>query len=190
MDTNVVQTAKRIRRLVVPPGEYVMNTLASRIPWRTPRMHAYQAFGVRFEDIATTTIMLGTEVFKPSTVSIGPHTIIGRRCLLDSRGSPITIGRNVNISSQAILVCGKHDVQSPTFESGFAPIVVHDYAWVSLRSIVLGGVTIGEGAIVAAGAVVTKDVEPFAIVGGSPACKLGERTHDLRYELSYQPDWR
>jgi acetyltransferase-like isoleucine patch superfamily enzyme len=184
-----IEIARRARRLV-PPSEYVMNALAPHIPWRAPRMRAYQAFGVHFQDISTTTIMLGTEVFKPERLTIGPNTIIGRRCLLDCRGSPVTIGRNVNISSQVILVCGKHDVQSPLFEHSFAPIVIEDYAWVSLRSIVLGGVRIGTGAIVAAGSVVTKDVEPYAIVGGSPARQIGERTHDLRYELSYQPDWR
>jgi maltose O-acetyltransferase len=184
-----IDLAKRVRRFV-PPSEYVMNTLVLRVPLRTPRMRCYEAFGVHFEDIATTTIMLGTEVFKPKRLSIGRNTIIGRRCLLDCRGSPVTIGRNVNISSQAIFVCAKHDIQSPTFAHTFAPIVVHDYVWVSLRAIVLGGVTIGEGAVVAAGSIVTKDVEPYTVVAGSPARPIGERTRDLHYELSYQPDWR
>lgn len=51
-----------------------------------------------------------------------------------------------------------------------APIKVCDNAWIGMGSIVLKGVTIGEGAIVAAGSVVTKDVPPFTVVGGNPAC--------------------
>jgi acetyltransferase-like isoleucine patch superfamily enzyme len=184
-----IEIARRARRLV-PPGEYLMNALASHIPLYATRMRAYRAFGVHFEEIESTTFMLGTEVFKPKGLHVGPHTIVGRRCLLDCRGAEIRLGRNVNVGSQAMLICAKHDVQSPTFAWAASPIVVHDYAWVSVRAIVLGGVTIGEGAVVAGGTVVTKDVEPYAIVGGSPARKLGERTRDLRYDQLHQPNWR
>ncbi|HMS72434.1 MAG TPA: hypothetical protein PKB03_05320, partial [Baekduia sp.] len=65
-----------------------------------------------------------------------------------------------------------------------------DRAWVALGATVLGGVTIGEGAVVAAGAVVTKDVEPYSVVGGVPAVKIGDRSRGLRYELDYRPSWR
>lgn len=50
-----------------------------------------------------------------------------------------------------------------------------DYCWICSRAIVLPGVNIGEGAVVAAGAVVCKDVEPWSVVGGVPAKKIGER---------------
>lgn len=53
----------------------------------------------------------------------------------------------------------------------------------------LGGVRIGEGAVVAANATVTADVAPFTIVGGTPAVAIGERTRDLRYHLDYRPNW-
>jgi acetyltransferase-like isoleucine patch superfamily enzyme len=186
---DILTVAKRARGLV-PPGEYLMNTFAAHLPLLKPRMRGYQAFGVHFEDIDTTTIMLATEVFNPKGLSVGAHTIIGRRCLMDCRGSEITLGRNVNFGSQVVFVCAKHDIQSPTFAHSYAPIVVHDYAWISLRATVLGGVTVGEGAVVAAGAVVTSDVEPYTVVGGIPARPIGERTRDLRYELLHRPNWR
>lgn len=55
-----------------------------------------------------------------------------------------------------------------------APIKICEKAWIGMNCIILKGVTIGEGAIVAAGSVVTKDVEPWTIVGGNPAVKIGE----------------
>jgi maltose O-acetyltransferase len=186
---DILTAAKRARRFV-PPGEYLMNAFVAHIPLLGPRMRGYRAFGVHFEDIDTSTIMLGTEVFKPKALSVGAHTIIGRRCLMDCRGSQITLGRNVNFGSQVVFVCAKHDIQSPTFAHSFSPIVVHDYAWISLRATVLGGVTVGEGAVVAAGAVVTSDVDPYTVVAGVPARPIGERTRDLRYELLHRPNWR
>jgi maltose O-acetyltransferase len=76
-------------------------------------------------------------------------------------------------------------------------VVIGDRVWIGYRAIVLPGVSIGEGAVVGAGAVVTKDVEPCAIVAGNPARKVGERAVEGRessgerrrfeYELDYRP---
>jgi acetyltransferase-like isoleucine patch superfamily enzyme len=55
-----------------------------------------------------------------------------------------------------------------------SPIIIKDKAWIGFNSIVMKGVTIGEGAIVAAGSVVVKDVDDYTIVGGNPARKIGE----------------
>lgn len=55
-----------------------------------------------------------------------------------------------------------------------APIVIEDDAWIGARAVILKGVTIGRASIVAAGAVVTRDVPPYTIVGGNPAMKIGE----------------
>ena len=88
----------------------------------------------------------------------------------------MTISPRVTISSAG------HDVQSTAFGYVSAPISIGDYAWVGINATILKGVTIGEGAVVAAGAVVTKDVEPYAIVAGVPARKIGERTQGLDYK--------
>ena len=63
----------------------------------------------------------------------------------------------------------------------FLPIVIDDYAWIGVGAIILQDVHIGKGAVVCAGAVVTKDVGDYEIVGGTPARKIGERTHSLDY---------
>lgn len=173
----------------VTPPEYILNHVVNRIPLATPRMRAYAALGVTFEDVRTGVIMLGAIVEKPSRLRIGAHSIVGGQCLLDARGG-LTIGRHVNITGTARFMTAKHDVRDPDFTAVFEPVVVGDRAWIALGATVLGGVTIGEGAIVAAGAVVTRDVAPYTIVAGTPATAVGERPRDLRYELSYRPDWR
>jgi len=78
----------------------------------------------------------------------------------------------------------QHNVNDPDFRGESAPVIIGDYAWISCRTVLLPGVRIGEGAVVAAGAVVTKDVEPYAIVGGVPAKNIGERSQGLRYRLN------
>jgi maltose O-acetyltransferase len=60
---------------------------------------------------------------------------------------------------------------------------------VATGAIVLPGVTVGEGAVVAAGAVVSRDVEPFTIVAGTPARPIAQRTRTLDYELDFRPNW-
>ncbi len=70
---------------------------------------------------------------------------------------------------------------------GFAePIVTENDVWVATGAMVLAGVRIGRGAVVAAGAVVNRDVEPFTVVGGVPAKPIGDRPEDLDYELDYR----
>jgi acetyltransferase-like isoleucine patch superfamily enzyme len=153
-------------------------------------MRLYAAAGVRIEDPARSLIMLHTEVHDPRKLAIGRGASIGRNCLLDARGG-ITVGRDVNVSSFTLMITGTHDVQARDyFADSYAPIAVGDRVWIATRSTVLGGVTIGEGAVVAAGAVVTRDVEPFTIVAGVPARPIGERTRGLDYHLEWRRSWR
>ena len=168
--------------------EWVLNHLVCRIPLASLRMAAYARGGVAFEDHHTGVIMLDSEVYAPRQLRIGSSSAIGRHCVLDARGW-ITIGRNVNISSHARLQTAKHLLDDPDFAHRLSPIVIGDRVWIAEGAFVLGGVTIGEGAVVAAGAVVTGDVEPYCVVAGIPARKIRERSRDLRYQLTWRPDW-
>ena len=87
----------------------------------------------------------------------------------------ITIGKNCCIGEDVRLLTGSHDVASAHFDLVTRPIVIHDHVWIATGAIVLPGITIGEGAVVAAGAVVTKDVEPWMVVGGNPAKFIKKR---------------
>lgn len=63
-------------------------------------------------------------------------------------------------------------------------VIIEDRAWISSRTVLLPSVHIGEGAVIAAGAVVTKDCEAFGVYGGVPARKIGKRSHELYYEFN------
>jgi acetyltransferase-like isoleucine patch superfamily enzyme len=172
----------------VIPREYVINEVASRIPLTNLRVRAYAALGVRFEDWATSNVMLHTEVHAPREIRVGANTIIGRHCLLDGRGG-LEIGRNVNITSHALLITAGHDPRSPRFEGFQAPVRIGDRAWLASGVTVLPGVTIGEGAVIGAGSVVTRDVPEYTIAVGSPAKPVSDRPRELTYELGYRRDW-
>jgi len=122
--------------------------------------------------------------FYINRLKIGKHTHINRGCFFDARAG-INIGNNVSISHQVSLLTGGHDVHSSDFSGIFRPIDIKDYVWIGVNATILQGVTIGEGAVVAAGAVVVKDVEPYSIVGGVPAKKIGIRNKNL----NYTPSW-
>jgi putative colanic acid biosynthesis acetyltransferase WcaF len=178
----------RLLRQYAPPPDVLLSLLANHLPYAAWRMRAYRAFGVRFADPRTATIMLGTEVFEPERLSIGHRSIIGRQCLIDARGG-IEIGDDVNVSSYSRMMTAKHLIHDPEFPAAYGAIVVERRAWIALGATVLGGVTIGEGAVVAANATVTRDVPPFAIVAGTPATVVGERAQPQTYELGYRPNW-
>ncbi|MBI2600888.1 acyltransferase [Candidatus Daviesbacteria bacterium] len=126
---------------------------------------------------------MGTQFFNPANVKIGRDSIIGQNTFLDGRDKLI-IGDHVDIASDVMVYNSEHDIHSEDFMPISAPVEIGDYVFIGPRSIILPGVKIGKGAVVGAGAVVTKDVPPFAIVGGVPARVIGNRAiKDLRYKL-------
>lgn len=129
------------------------------------------------------TLYGGARFRSPWHVTIGANSIIGEDSLLDGRGH-LTIGQNVNIGSGVWVWTMEHDLDDPDFASTKGTVFIDDYAWISSRVTILPNVSIGKGAVVAAGAVVTKDVPPYAIVGGVPAKVIGQRTSNLIYTLS------
>jgi len=125
----------------------------------------------------------GATIWAPSLISIGEHTAIGEGVILDGRLG-IEIGSNVNFSTGVWVWMLQHDLRDPDFGCNGGKVTIGNRARVSCRAVVLPGVTIGEGAVVAAGAVVTEDVQPYTVVGGVPAKKIGERPRNLRYIIS------
>ena len=125
-------------------------------------------------------IYAGFEMRKPWKISIDSGTVLGHNAILDGKKG-IKIGKNVNFSSEVMIWTLQHDYNNPSFSVKGGEVIIEDYVWISTRAIILPNVRIGKGAVVAAGAVVTKDIPPFTIVGGIPAKKIGERNKELNY---------
>jgi maltose O-acetyltransferase len=120
-------------------------------------------------------------------VSVGSRSVINHGTLLDGRRYAIRIGSDVSIGPEAAILTLGHDPRSPVFSDRGGMVTIGDNAWIGFRAVVLPGVSIGEGAVVGAGSVVTRDVPSFSIVAGSPAQSIGERPRPLSYKLSYAP---
>jgi acetyltransferase-like isoleucine patch superfamily enzyme len=132
---------------------------------------------------AGSTIHTGARFYNPGNIIIAKDTIIGEGAVLDGRAY-LRIGSHVDMASEVMIYNAQHDVQSDDFHAESGEVVIEDYVFIGPRAIILPGVTVGKGVVIAAGAVVTKDVEPFAIVGGVPAKVIGERkVRDLHYRL-------
>ena len=158
--------------------EYMVNDVLPHIPFWSWRRAYLRLLGLKVGKGSF--IMKRTYFMSPWLVTVGKHSHINRGCTIDARAG-INIGDNVSISHGVKLFTGSHDAQSPHFNAVFAPITIDDYAWLGIGCIVLKGVHIGKGAVVAAGAVVTKDVPEYTIVGGIPAKTIGQRTKNLKY---------
>lgn len=143
-----------------------------RIPFHSIRLAIFRIAGVTIGPKST--IHVGARFYQPKNITIGEGTIIGDHATLDGR-APLTIGNHVDIASEVMILNSQHDLDHPEFTAIEKPVMIHDYVFIGPRSIILPGVTIGRGAVVAAGAVVSKDVPPGIIVGGIPAKPIRER---------------
>lgn len=151
------------------------------VPSHLFRLLVYKLAGIKIGK--NSRIHIGARFFDPTNIEIGADTIIGDHAFLDGRDK-LTIGDHVDIASSVMIFNSEHDVNSEDFHAINAPSEIGDYVFLGPRVIILPGVKIGKGAVVAAGAVVTKDVSDFAIVGGVPAQVIGERKNkDLHYRL-------
>lgn len=131
----------------------------------------------------------GFSIRNPKNLIIEDGVNIGPKVLLDARCG-LTIRRNVVIAYDAIIWTLNHDYNDEYFCGKGSPVEIGPYAWICSRSIILPGVTIGEGAIVASGAIVTKNVEPYTIVAGIPAKCIGKREkRKFKYGYSANTDY-
>lgn len=88
---------------------------------------------------------------------------------------------NVSISHRVVIMTGSHDINSSDFSAKGGGIEIGDYCFIGVGATILHSVKIGKGAVVCAGAVVTKDVPDYSVVAGVPAKVIGSRTKDLNY---------
>jgi len=158
----------------------ILNTVTN-IPFWSIRKLFFISSGVKIGKGSM--VHTQTRFFRPNNVAIGKDTIVGFGAFLDGRDKLI-IGDHVDIASEVMIYNSEHDVHSNKMKAIAEPVVVEDYVFIGPRAIILPGVTIGKGAVIAAGAVVTKDVPAKTIVGGVPAKEINKRKIEkLNYNL-------
>lgn len=126
-----------------------------------------------------TQIHFSTKISYKKKVSIGDYVYIGPKCNFIGRGG-LLIGDHVIIAPETTILTSLHrykeaDMVPYDNVELLKPVVIEKCVWIGIRAIIMPGVTIGEGSIVGAGAVVTKSCPPGSILGGNPAHIIGSR---------------
>ncbi len=175
---------RRINAIILEAENYILRVVG-HIPFHHVRRFFYRIGGMKIG--RGSAIHMGGVFYNVSNISIAKDTIIGENVVLDGRAK-LSIGSHVDFASEVMVYNSQHDINEREFAKSekveLAPVVIEDYVFIGPRAIILPGVKIGRGAVVGAGAVVTKDVEELTIVGGVPAKEIGKREiKDIDYRL-------
>lgn len=170
----------RLKNIILEFEVFILH-LVGNVPSHHFRRFFYRLFGMKIGKGST--IHTGLTLYNPRNIIIGEDTIVGEKAVLDGRAK-LKIGNHVAIASEVMIYNSQHNINDEDFQPVEMEVEVNDYVFIGPRVIILPGAKIGKGAIIAAGAVVTKDIPPFAIAGGVPAKIIGERKiKELRYRL-------
>ena len=134
----------------------------------------------------TTSINMGC-FFAGNNIEIGNNTVVNRSTYFDGRAGKITIGNNVSISFEVCFLTMSHDVNDPFFKTFTKEILIEDYVWIGIRSIINPGVIMKKGSVLGAFAMINKPVEEYTINVGIPAKQISMRKNELEYNLNYFP---
>lgn len=175
---------RKVKYILAELRLYLCNHYIAHIPSHRLRLWFYKnIMGFNIGENSTCLMKLIVDFNRGLT--IGKNSVVNGRCRLDTRGG-ITIGDNVSISSDVTILTADHDMNTPDFAGRNNPVIIHDYVWVGTGAMIMPGITIGKGAVVAAGSVVTKNVEPYHVVAGVPAKFIKERSKNLNYTAKYK----
>ena len=124
-------------------------------------------------------IYQGAYLDHTQNITAGRSLAINTGAFISAR-APLTFGSGVLVGPNVVIITSNHRFDMPDrpiSEQGhdLAPITIGDDCWIGANAVILAGVNVAEGTIVSAGAVVTRDTEPYTIVAGSPAERIGER---------------
>ena len=176
---------KTLKAMAYGASLLLCNYVVNRIPFHCVRLFYYRKF-MRFKIGRGSHVLMGVIFDAPRKFEMGDNSVLTRGCKMGNRGG-IKIGNNVAVAEEAFILAGDHDPNDPWYSSRFEPVLIDDYAFVGSRAVVLKGVNVGKGAMVGAGAVAHKSVEPYHIVAGNPAKTVSLRNNDLRYTINYGP---
>jgi maltose O-acetyltransferase len=159
-----------------------LNVTCTFLPY--PLRNIYlRLFGIKIP--LSSSIHRYVKFFHIGNMECGKNTVINFGCYLDNRRK-IVIGNNVGIAHNTKIYTLGHDLNDPEFRTKGKSIIIKDNVFIFSNTLIMPGVTIGEGAIVLAGSVVTHDVIPYSIVGGNPAKITSMRNKNINYKIDYK----
>ena len=154
---------------------YMTNHVINRIPSHRLRLCWYRhAVGIKIGE--RTQIWLGCQFIGDTVdqIEIGNDTVLASGAVINA-SAPVKIGDFVRFAQNVSIYTSDYDCQDPEFRPRYGSVTVNANCFVAAHAIILKGVTLGEGAVITAGAVVFQDIKPFTIAGGNPARTLGSR---------------
>jgi acetyltransferase-like isoleucine patch superfamily enzyme len=163
---------------------YLCNHCIANVPSHSIRLWYYRKI-MGFKIGAGSTIFMNCKFDCAGGLIIGKNSVINANCRLDSRGS-LEIGNNVSVSEEVIFLTADHNEDLIGVKGRAKKIYIEDFVWLGTRAMVLPGVTIEKGAVVAAGAIVTRDVKYLNVVAGIPAKLINVRPENFNYTAEYK----
>jgi maltose O-acetyltransferase len=158
-----------------------LNIFSNIIPYPLKNIFL-RLFGIKLP--FSSSIHRKVKFFHIGNIVCGKNSVINFGCYLDNRRK-ITIGNNVGIAHDTKIYTLGHDINDPQFRTKGKEVIIKDNVFVFSNVLIMPGITIGEGAIVLAGSVVTHDIAPYTIVGGNPAEKIKMRDKNIDYKINY-----
>lgn len=133
-------------------------------------------------------VLMHNTFMNPAGVYLGDRVVINQGCILDGREANLTIGHDTDVGTHSHIWTLQHDPASlDAHATDSGAVVIGHHVWIASRVTILPGVTVGDGAVIATGSVVTRDVPPLAIMAGVPARQIRQRPGLPHYKLDFTP---
>ncbi len=181
---------KQIIYKLLPIYQFIYHLLFS-----TKQVIYMKLLKIKLRSLGKYTQIYKAHIVEPYNISIGHHVYINKGCEIITTGSKVEIGNFVMIGPNVTLIAQDHSTdtwQKPMIlgsKYNIGKIKIADDVWIGANATILSGVTINRGAVIAAGAVVTKDVPAYSIVGGVPAKVIKYRFSEKTIEKALKVDF-
>ncbi|GAA6142169.1 acetyltransferase [Hydrogenophaga sp. 5NK40-0174] len=152
--------------------------------WTPAPLHRWRNGWLRLfgaEVHPTARVYGSARIWYPRNLSLHAHTTIGPGATLYCMGH-MEIGEKSVISQGAHLCGGTHDIRSPDFQLQVRPVVIGQHAWVAAEAFIGPGVTVGDGAVIGARAVLMRDAERATVYAGNPAQRIKHVPERARFQ--------
>lgn len=174
IQTNVMPASQKIKNII---WQLINNTIFRFTPpyltfFRKSRVLLLRLFGANINWSAS--VHPTAKIDYPWNLTMGHLSSLGEKSWAYAM-APITIGEKTCIGKDTYLITGSHNISSNRFELMIKPITIGDCCWLTTGVTILQDCHIGDYSVVAANSTVTKNIEPWSVVGGNPAKFIKKR---------------